>query len=90
MTKMFFNCTSLRTVTLNSNNYYYIYPNDLSYTFYNCTSLTTLIFNCFKTDNLLEITYMMFNCENLSSFSLSNSNFSNSITKKYERSIPKL
>ena len=81
MTKMFFNCTSLITVTLNSNNYYYIYPNDLSYTFYNCTSLTTLIFNYFKTDNLLEITYMMFNCEKLSSFSLSNSNFSNSITK---------
>ena len=55
MKKMFFNCTSLRTVTLNSNNYYYIYHNYLSYTFYNCTSLTTLIFNYFKTDNLLEI-----------------------------------
>ena len=79
MTKMLFNCTSLSTVTLNTNNYQYIYPNDLSLSFYNCISLISLTFKYFKTDNLKEISYMMFNCEKLSTFSLYNSVFSNSL-----------
>ena len=79
MTKMLYNCPKLRNITLNNNNLS-ISPNDLSYTFYNCISLTSLTLKNFNTNNLEEISFMMFNCKKLQDFSLINSSFSNSLT----------
>ena len=81
MTKMFYNCIRLKKLILKKSNNLTIFPNDLSYAFYNCISLSSLTLNYFKTDNLKEISYMMYNCKILNFFSLDNSIFSNNLIK---------
>ena len=59
---MFYNCTSLKSITVDS------YPrqniSDMSYMFYNCISLTSIDLEKFSTSNVLNIdlSYMFYNC----------------------------
>ena len=94
MSKMFYNCSNLKDITFDiynnskiysDNDYkfsncYYFYPNDLSSIFYNCTSLTNIYYNFFRTDFVIDISYMFYNCSKLNYWSLTNTHFYNNLT----------
>ena len=80
MSKMFYNCKNLISVTFQNyyyNNYYY--PSDMNEMFYNCFKLSTLSFDEFKTDYVLNMSYLFYNCKELQNFP-SNMYFSNKLT----------
>ena len=65
MSYMFYNCTNLKSISVDS----YTRQNisDMSYMFYNCLSLTTINLEKFSTSNYLNInlSYMFYNCFSL-------------------------
>ena len=77
MSKMFYNCKSIQSITLTNRNSYF-YPNDVNSMFYNCNSLKSLYLNKFDINKVVNMSYMFYNCIKLSTLS---HNFGTSITK---------
>ena len=66
---MFFNCQSLKEINFNSD----IETNDMKGMFYNCISLEEINLQKIKSGILIDVSYMLYNCNKLTSF-ISNSN----------------
>ena len=71
MSHMFYNCTKLQTIVVNSNKVQYI--SDTSYMFYNCTSLASINLANFILQNGLDLSYMFYNCYSLTSIKFKDS-----------------
>ena len=81
MSKMFYNCNNIKTISIKIAVNRLCLPNDLSSTFYNCTSLISLSFNYLQTNYTQDMSYMYYNCKNLKSLKYEKSEFPNTITK---------
>ena len=66
MSKMFYNCKSIQSITLTNRNSYF-YPNDVNSMFYNCNSLKSLYLKYFYITNVVNMSYMFYNNSSLHS-----------------------
>ena len=71
---MFYNCTNLKSITMDSHLFRYI--SDMSYMFYNCISLTTIDLEKFSISAYLNIdlSYMFYNCYSLTTIKFNQTN----------------
>ena len=80
MTKMFYNCKNIKSIQLSTEETELL-PIDMSEMFYNCITLKSLTINKFKTDNVKNMTYLLYNCYKLEKLDLTDSIFSNLLIK---------